>query len=259
MTPEPSAPSRRYSKLTILGFALALVGVCFAPVALVGLVLAFIGRLQTQRDESLKGGNLALATVPLFGVSLCLSGAMVIALPNFLADRSRLRQSECRTGLKTMHTALAAEFADAQRYSLDTAEQAAPRGGRYSWVLGVSGDGTPRVVAGRDGASQAQVAQALKLVPVGLRGECPSCTATLACVADLEDDEDADVWSVSTADRWTSYGEHVPPGTPHNDQRDFLDNPPNPVAFERPPTATYPLLDGGSAPPAGGEDDAPPP
>lgn len=239
MTPQPPqqpqpGPTRRYSKLCVAGFAVAVLGVCFAPLALIGLVVAFIGRLQTKRDEHLQGGNLALATVPLFFISLCLSGLGLIALPNFLADRNRLRQGECKTGLKAMLNAAESGFADTSAYSVDEAEKAAPRGGRYTFVLGAGADGAPRVVPGKDGAEPKLVAQALQLVPVGVRGECPACSLTLACVANLDGDEDGDVWSISTAPRWTTYGLGVDPGQPHNDRKDYLENSPEPLTFEDP-------------------------
>jgi hypothetical protein len=36
---------------------------------------------------------------------------------------------------------------------------------------------------------------------LGLRGECPDCSVTIACVGNLDDDADVDVWSISTKDR----------------------------------------------------------
>ena len=46
----------------------------------------------------------------------------------------------------------------------------------------------------------------LKLPPelraaTGLEGTCPDCNVTIACVANLDDDPDVDVWTISTKDR----------------------------------------------------------
>lgn len=48
---------------------------------------------------------------------------------------------------------------------------------------------------------------------LGVSGTCPACDVTVACVANLDDDDTVDVWSISTKDRVID-GQNVSRGTP---------------------------------------------
>jgi hypothetical protein len=51
---------------------------------------------------------------------------------------------------------------------------------------------------------------------LGLSGTCPACDVTLACVGNIDDDPDFDVWTISTHDR-----EGAPRGTPIHHLKDL--------------------------------------
>jgi hypothetical protein len=56
---------------------------------------------------------------------------------------------------------------------------------------------------------------------IGITGQCPSCSITLACIENLDEDSDFSVWTVSTHDRTTESGEMIRAGVPyleHDDQ-----------------------------------------
>ena len=56
---------------------------------------------------------------------------------------------------------------------------------------------------------------------VGVSGTCPSCEVTAMCVANLDDDDAVEVWSVSTATRTLTDGGIVLGGSPNLDLSDF--------------------------------------
>lgn len=59
-------------------------------------------------------------------------------------------------------------------------------------------------------------------VDVGVTGTCPACEVTAMCVANLDDDDDdVEVWSVSTATRTLSDGGVILGGSPNLDLSDL--------------------------------------
>jgi type IV pilus assembly protein PilA len=55
---------------------------------------------------------------------------------------------------------------------------------------------------------------------LGITGTCPNCSITIACVSNLDSDDELDVRSISTADR-TIDGERVEAGTVYVHSDDF--------------------------------------
>lgn len=60
---------------------------------------------------------------------------------------------------------------------------------------------------------------------VGVRGDCDAgtCGFTAACIANLDDDETPDVWTVSTEPTVDLNGETIPPGVPAHRVSDRAD------------------------------------
>src|SRR5678815_4245406 len=68
---------------------------------------------------------------------------------------------------------------------------------RYICVLGRSGD-----ILGSAPNADALAAQLRSRVPdLGVTGKCPRCSATAACGANLDDDDEIDIWTISTVER----------------------------------------------------------
>ncbi len=147
--------------------------------------------------------------------------AVVVALSGCTALRGPPKDGECRGNLRT---ALAVElgfFDEQHRFSVHPAEVgfAPSAGNRYLYLFDAEGPVTRRdghtgpspsesVGVGPDTRSRGVTAEfLLERFPkelrgdLGVRGECPRCRLTVACAANLDDDETLDVWSISSEDR----------------------------------------------------------
>ncbi|MBL8921734.1 MAG: hypothetical protein JNJ54_22935 [Myxococcaceae bacterium] len=58
------------------------------------------------------------------------------------------------------------------------------------------------------------------LAQVGVHGECPQCSFVGACVANLDDDADVEVWTISTDERASAQGIRIPAGVPWRERAD---------------------------------------
>lgn len=140
--------------------------------------------------------------------------------------------SEAATNLKAAFVAEKVFFAEHDRYSpfIEEVGFVPAAGNRYLYALAAEGDLSapgPRGSSERhtgvhsdpshrlsDATLEAKVPDAL-WDEVGLQGECPSCDLTIIAVSNLDDDDDIDLWSLSTRDRVID-GVTVSAGTPHH-------------------------------------------
>lgn len=131
------------------------------------------------------------------------------------------KDHECRASLRSITGLEFAFFESAQRYSQHPAEVGfvPSQGNRYLYLFAPEGQLTRRddlpspplreaVGYGPDTRKRGVLLEDLLLklpadirAMTGLRGECPHCEVVIACVGNLDDDDDVDVWTVSTADR----------------------------------------------------------
>lgn len=131
------------------------------------------------------------------------------------------RDHECRATLRTIMGHEAAFYSRTQRYSVHPVEVgfAPAPGNRYLYLFAPKGDLTRRdelasppleeaVGYGPDTRKRGVLLEdLLTKLPAelraltGLEGECPKCELTVACVGNLDDDADLDVWTISTKDR----------------------------------------------------------
>ena len=146
------------------------------------------------------------------------------------------RDHECRSALRTITALEFAFYSEHQRYSVHPAEigWAPSRGNRYLYVFAPEGELTRRdevasprlqesVGYGPDTVKRGVLLEdLLAALPgdvrasTGLHGTCPQCELTVACVGNLDADENVDVWTISTADR-----PGVARGTPLHVQEDL--------------------------------------
>jgi type IV pilus assembly protein PilA len=131
------------------------------------------------------------------------------------------KDHECRSALRTIAGKEFAFYSETQRYSVHPAEigWAPSQGNRYLYLFSKEGELTRRdelaspphresVGYGPDSKRRNVLLEDLlaKLpadlrAKVGISGTCPQCEVTIACVGNLDDDPEVDVWTISTADR----------------------------------------------------------
>lgn len=235
MTPEPyrPPPAAEPSALPIVALVLAIVGLCLPPLLLVAIVLAVISLVKShepayaaRRGLAIAALVLPLAFVPIVGV------LAAIAIPNFIRFQSRSKQAECKANLKAAWLGEKLHFDERSEYSphvRDAAFSPEP-GNRYLYVFDATGalqePGGPAVEGavgvGPDtrrhpsasaGAYRAAIPPSL-VAELGVRGTCPDCTFTAACVGNVDNDATLDVWSISSKDRVDADGLPVPAGQP---------------------------------------------
>lgn len=170
----------------------------------------------------------------------CLSAALFVGLAGCNLVNGPNKNGECRANLQTIIAQEVALHADHQRYSTHPADIgfAPSTGNRYLYLLDGQGQVTRRddqpsppirqsIGIGPDTRTRHVTAEWLRerfpadLLPaLGVHGDCPACTMTAGCVGNLDDDDDVDVWTISTDDRQIG-AEHVNRGTPfhHLDDR----------------------------------------
>jgi hypothetical protein len=146
---------------------------------------------------------------------------VLVALSGCNLVKGPPKDHECRARLRTIIGLENAYFSENQRYSVHPVEIgfAPPQGNRYLYLFASEGPLTRRdeipspplaesVGYGPDTKKRGVLLEDLLLkmpaevrASLGLRGECPQCDLTIACVGNLDDDPDVDVWSISTKDR----------------------------------------------------------
>lgn len=128
------------------------------------------------------------------------------------------------------------------RYSTDVAELglSPERGNRYAYVLDPAGKilmpcarhtGARGSIIAADSERFPEIRNdelLAGLPPVlaggvkpGIKGVCPDCSFTVACVGNIDSDVVLDVWSLSSEDRVDERGDPIPAGEPHNDVNDI--------------------------------------
>ncbi len=146
---------------------------------------------------------------------------LVLALTGCNMIKGPRRDHECRSTLRSVMVAEFSFYSTNQRYSIHPHELgfAPSTGNRYLYVFSAQGEVTRRdgkpspapldsVGYGPDTeARKVTVEELLPKFPVelratlGLSGACPSCEVTVGCIANLDQDPDVDVWTISSGDR----------------------------------------------------------
>lgn len=204
--------------LPVWAMILSVIGLCFPPLLLVTGALGFYGYLRGKKEpEWAKRKQVTQMTMAVSGAGLLIFVGLF--LPNFKKAHLRVKQLECRDTLTSLYAAQARLYAQEKRYTAKLAELdwKPPRGHQLIRL----GEGPLEEVGqGFDEAkfpalSSKAVDEAIpKLVSgaLGVRGECPACSVTMACATQLDSDATADVWTVSTLERLGSQGEKIAGG-----------------------------------------------
>lgn len=156
-----------------------------------------------------------------FGACSCIGILAAIAIPNFIKFQARSKQAECKTLLKAAYTAEKAWFAEKDQFTENPDEAAMMLDTtRAVLVFGPKGGAVGK------GANPDELAAAITAHVngnLGVSGKCPDCSITIGCGANVDNDPEIDVWSISTSDRTSARGQRITAGTPYNDYNDVTD------------------------------------
>ncbi|MGQ9648829.1 MAG: DUF4190 domain-containing protein [Phycisphaerae bacterium] len=111
MTPQMQTS---YSASPRVGMAVAalvcgILGFCFPPLGLVGLILGIIAVIRASSDPARHGGKgMAIGGICTGGVSLIFMGPLMLAilLPSFARARELARRTVCQTNMLTLSVAM---------------------------------------------------------------------------------------------------------------------------------------------------------
>ena len=161
------------------------------------------------------------------GLALCPCGigcVAAIAIPNFIKFQARANQSECKMNLKRAYVEARAYYVEKDVYETDAKKLSfALTGNRYVYAFAPQGKNAV-ISAARHGTGQtlttADALDAMRtIVDLGVTGECPGCEITIGCAANLDQDSDLDIWSISSKERMIG-GRTVPIGQLYNHSDD---------------------------------------
>ena len=217
MTPNPQYPGagpaapKRTSGLATAALVLGILGLCLPPLWVVSIILGIVALSQISREPGLGGKGFAIFGIAAPLVAIPIMGILAaIAIPNFIRFQARARQSECKINLQAIHTAQMAHYAENERYASSAEELrfSPPPNHHYTYYLSAA---EGEELSGKLPAP----------IPVGVQGECPRCSFTAVCAANIDSDEALDVWTISTEPREGPEGEKIPAGKPYNDLNDI--------------------------------------
>lgn len=181
------------------------------------------------------------------GLLLVLCLGSIWLLPQLMPIHARPKESECRTNLRAIYSGQQALREDRNAYSPVASRIGfqPEYGNRYLYLLDRDGHVAERHDAGspiplepeatavgpdtsRTTETSASLLAKLPLSiakEVGVRADCDAgpCGFTAACIANLDDDDTPDVWTISTEPTLDFAGVGVPPGVPAHRVSDHAD------------------------------------
>jgi type II secretory pathway pseudopilin PulG len=201
MAPTSAAPeAQKKSALPMVALGVSSVSLCLGCLWPVGLILAIVAMIQTGKPEHAAGRGKAVAALIVSGVGFFMLGLMAaIAIPNFMKFQGRSKQSECKLNLNSLKLSARLRMMDEQPVtSFEDLDFNPGPSNRYAYVMSPP-DGRIPVGAAHPQLSPEQIQTALGAAGVepGVKGECPDCTVTFACVGNVDMDDTLDVWSVT--------------------------------------------------------------
>lgn len=225
ISPRPPAPAAQptlWRSMAFQAFLGSLFAACCPPLGLYGFIGGIVA-ISRSRTEGRKGLAIAAVVLSLF----TWTAFLLPSLPGFFAFQRRAKQGECKSLLKQQFTAKLDQASSEQGLTADLAPTFEPL--RYYVLASSTNVDDPRTVnlsaTKLDPEELARIKRELPAVLAevkpGLSGTCPDCSVTVACVSNLDGDDDLDLWSISTADR-TLGGVNVERGEVHPHLDDTL-------------------------------------
>jgi hypothetical protein len=203
MAPTSAAPeSQKKTALPTVALVVSILGLCLICLWPVGLVLSIVAMIQTGKPEYAASRTRAVVALAVAVLSIFVSGIVAaIAIPNFIRFQARSKQSECKLQLSSLKLATSLRLLDEQPVTsfADLGFHPGPRN-RYAYVMSLP-DGIIPVDPAFPPLAPARIEAALREAGVepGVKGQCPACTVTFACVGNVDLDDGLDVWSITVA------------------------------------------------------------
>ena len=171
------------------------------------------------------------SAVSLLGMCVLSALCIVPSMPTYFADQQGSKQAVCRRNLQLVMKRFA-ELRDGG-LTLEALAAVVPAERRlpYTYVLGEGVTVLP-AKAPAPTELQRQLAIVKDVADPGLRGTCPDCEYTVACVGNTDDDDFVDLISISSERRWVYGNNNIEPGEVYRHASDFPDNAPVAVRFE---------------------------
>lgn len=173
----------------------------------------------------------------LIGGSLLCFLCILPSMPGFFATQQEMRQEECRQNLAAVMT----RFEQLRNAGVGMPELKAALPAKrlqpYTYVFGEGVTVAPTNKPPTDEERGRQLAKVRSLVDPGMRGMCPDCTLTIACVGNTDDDPELDLLSVSSQDRFVYGTLKVPAGETYLHWKDYGVDPAVAARFEPTPAA----------------------
>jgi hypothetical protein len=194
---------------------------------------------MTERDYTLvpmssapKKRSWLSLVVTLLGVSTLCGLCIIPSLPGFFAEQQEHKQRECREGLRAVMN----KFHELRDAGVGMTElKAAVPGARFQPYTYVFGEGVTVPPERKPPAEQElarQLGKVRALVQPGVRGTCPDCTLTVACVGNTDGDDELDLLSLSSQERYVFGDLPVRADETYRHLSDYASDPETPVRFE---------------------------
>lgn len=220
--PTPTRPPKSGGPIFILILSvLTLGGGCtiFAVPVSFFMGLSYFRRGSREGLSTFKSLGAAAMVISVLGVGVFLARAAA-GIPATIQKQARIKQYECKKMLTDIAAAEGAYFAEHREYAATFAALsiAAPEYQRYTYILDPTG-GSGSIMR-RDVTRFGELVGSLPVKDAaGLDIGIFPDHFTAACVGNVDDDPDVDVWSVSSSDRNIA-GSVVRAGQPFNDKSD---------------------------------------
>lgn len=228
MTPTPAKNVLSPGPLLpVVGLVGSVVGLCFPPLLLISLGLGVYSLLRANKDPAWAvRKQIAQMTIAVSAAGLLVTSAVII--PGVKRRQLYLRQLECHAALDVLYQAQARLYAKEKRYTTRPSELDTPTPhGRFILRLAAEGElsevGQWLEAPAPDATTSKGLDEAVpKLIvrEVGVRGDCPACSITMLCAANLDEDSTLDVWTVSSVERTDGSGNKIPGGVAWNELDD---------------------------------------
>lgn len=232
----PAPANNEGPKFPVYVMVASVVGLCLPPLLLITGALGVYGYLRATKEPAWAPRK----QVTQMTMAVSFAGLLIfigLGLPNYKRYQARAKQFECRDQLASLYDAQRRFYEKEKRYTTSLAELVpAPMRGTQVLRLTAEGplwtSGLPNAEYVGQGVDEVAhptlstkaidegIPQLIKL-QLGIKGDCPACSVTMACAAELDGDPTLDVWTVSTVERVGANGEKIAGGMPWCESDDF--------------------------------------
>ena len=221
MTPQqqPQQPVQP-AALPLVALILTILGFCFPPIFLVGIILAIVSLAKSSEPAYAARKTLAVISLVMIVAIVPVMGILAaIAIPNFIRFQARSKQADAKINLKSAYVAQKSYFGEKETYGTKASDIGfSPDRSRYLFLVGE--DELPPTAPGAQTRGLRETVPMELMEALDVEGDCPDdCNITMVAAGNIDNDSTIDVWSVSTKDRVIKVAQ-VSAGTPFNPVND---------------------------------------